>query len=264
LILGQGFDVWHCHEASFLLENGAPIAGTLKFVYSSDSPFMVESKSMKLYLNSFDMCKMGYSIESAKKNYVEQITRDLSEFVGVEVSAYFFDSVEWNDVVYTAYEPTFDCNDIASLYEPNMFESLVITDYSAQKDHLYLTDRNFMQGVDGCYYTNVLRSRCHRTKQKDTGSAIIWHDGAGKTIDPISFFQQVVSLRELDEFHESCAEQLFSACKKLISGDDRLTIGLMYSRRGSLDINPIRTTDMDSIPADLIDARQLTRKLQGQ
>ena len=55
----RGYDVWNCHEASFLTNTGLPVAGTLKFCYSSDSEMMVESKSRKLFLNSFDMCKMG-------------------------------------------------------------------------------------------------------------------------------------------------------------------------------------------------------------
>ena len=68
-----GYDTWHCHEATFLLNNGLPIAGTLKIICPADSEFMVESKSFKLYLNTFDMCKMGDKIHDAIENYENQV-----------------------------------------------------------------------------------------------------------------------------------------------------------------------------------------------
>ena len=74
----HGWDVWHCHEATFLIDSGAPVAGTLKIKYSSDSKYMVESKSAKLYINSFDMCKMGATVEKAISAYEKQIADDLS------------------------------------------------------------------------------------------------------------------------------------------------------------------------------------------
>ena len=84
-----GFDVWHCHESTFLLNNGIPVAGTLKIVYPADSEYMVESKSIKLYLNTFDMCKMGFTIDGAVINYEDQISKDLSSALKTSVRVYF-------------------------------------------------------------------------------------------------------------------------------------------------------------------------------
>ena len=261
-----GFDIWHCHESTFLLNSGLPVAGTLKFIYPASSPFMVESKSMKLYLNSFDMCRMGETLEEAKRAYVDQIVKDLSQVVGSQVRANFFDSVDWeswegfvdNDIIG-------DCVNIA--YFDQIYET-TFDDFragnSGKDSHITLVPKNF-DGLTGCYFTNVLRSRCRHTKQKDTGTAVLWHDSADTwVVDPVSFLRQVISLREVNEFHELCAEKLFLDVKSKVPPEDEVTILLLYSRRGSLDINPVRSTDIDAIPSELLDVETLTLKTQGQ
>ena len=87
-----GFDTWHCHEATFLTDTGIPIAGTLKMVYSANSEFMIESKSAKLYLNTFDMCKMGKTKKKAIANYEKQISSDISAALKTKVKVKFFGS----------------------------------------------------------------------------------------------------------------------------------------------------------------------------
>jgi 7-cyano-7-deazaguanine reductase len=87
-----GFDTWHCHEATFLLSNGLPVAGTLKIICPASSEFMVESKSFKLYLNTFDMCKMGDTLQEAIDNYEKQVQKDVSKAIGAEVKVGFFRS----------------------------------------------------------------------------------------------------------------------------------------------------------------------------
>jgi 7-cyano-7-deazaguanine reductase len=87
-----GYDVWHCHEATFLLNNGLPVAGTLKIICPADSEFMVESKSFKLYLNTFDMCKMGATMNEAIANYENQVKEDVSACIKANVEVAFFKS----------------------------------------------------------------------------------------------------------------------------------------------------------------------------
>lgn len=91
-----GFDTWHCHEATFLLSNGLPVAGTLKVICPASSEFMVESKSFKLYLNTFDMCKMGDTLTEAIDNYEKQVQKDISKAIGAEVKVGFFKSGDDN------------------------------------------------------------------------------------------------------------------------------------------------------------------------
>jgi 7-cyano-7-deazaguanine reductase len=253
-----GVDVWHCHEATFLLDNGCPVAGTLKFVYDANTEFMVESKSVKLYLNSFDMCKMGATIEEATANYETQVAQDLSRVVGGHVDVKFFDSIQFvNNPPVQVFD---DASDLYMMIGAETLSQIKFTDYTAQESHIQL-DPNIK---DLCVMTNVLRSRCRHTKQKDTGAAYITHQSKFAAVEPISLLRQIVSLREVNEFHEFCAEKLFIEIQKKAQEDDNIIVALLYSRRGSLDINPIRATKLEEIPASLRDVNVLTMKAQGQ
>ena len=155
-----GVDTWHCHEATFLLNNGLPVAGTLKISYDASSEFMVESKSIKLYTNSFDMCKMGEGFNEAVDNYTNQIKKDLSELLQTNVDVHFFK--EGMDKHETATDPAIGYTSLYSLIDLNTLETEPFTDYSAQEKHLKIIEDK----KDNTYsvFTNVLRSRCRHTK----------------------------------------------------------------------------------------------------
>ena len=111
--------------------------------------------------------------------------------------------------------------------------------------------------------TNVLRSRCRHTKQKDTGTAFIHIEIEKGRLDVASLFKEIVSLREVNEFHEFCAEKLFTSIMKLEKVKECMVM-LLYSRRGLLDINPVRASDFSLIPTTLSDVNRYTKKTQGQ
>lgn len=249
-----GKDIWHCHEATFLLDNGFPIAGTLKFIYPAYSSLIVESKSMKLYLNSFDMCKMGSNESYATLAYEEQIRLDLSNLLGVDIQIKFHgyksQGVTSNSLL--NYNPIEDYINISVL---SRFE-----DYTSKGTYFPITQDPATSTVRKLT-TNVLRSRCRHTKQKDTGTFFGKFEGCIK-VSELALLKQVVSLRMLDEFHEFCCEKLFVDIVKDVKFD--CMIALLYSRRGSLDINPIRATSWKLIPKDLADVNILTTKTLGQ
>lgn len=251
-----GFDTWHCHEATFLLNNGVPIAGTVKYVYPSDSEFMVESKSAKLYMNSFDMCKMGETVDEAIANYEYQIAHDLTNVIGKEVKVKFFRSGS---------SGLFPLRDYVDLYDIiNRTSGVEITDYNAEGNHLKFIERsNGGTLLDNKFFTNALRSRCRHTKQKDTGAAYINIITKGTAVDPVSLFKQIVSLREVNEFHEFCAEKLLTSVMEHREVID-CVVTLLYSRRGSLDINPTRATNRHLLPVLLGDTNIYTEKAMGQ
>ena len=87
-----GFDVWNCYELSFLTNNGLPVCRMLKLIYTSSSTYLVESKSLKLYLNSFNMCSFGDSISESEINVKAIIERDLSKILETLVCVNLFDS----------------------------------------------------------------------------------------------------------------------------------------------------------------------------
>lgn len=263
-----GYDTWHCHEATFLLNNGAPIAGTLKYTYSSDSKYMVESKSAKLYLNTFDMCMMGQSVEAAIHNYELQVKADLEKALETEVDVKFFKSGDDINAIF----PMAGYIDLQSFLGKDI-ETLEITDYNAEKNHLEFDKANYSgYGYSvkdnralyaNKFFTNALRSRCRHTKQKDTGAAYISINTLDSVVRPDSLFKQIVSLREVNEFHEFCAEKLYTEIMKCPEVDS-CCVTLLYSRRGSLDINPCRATSFDMLPPVLINPKYYTQKAMGQ
>jgi 7-cyano-7-deazaguanine reductase len=253
-----GVDTWHCHEATFLLNNGLPIAGTLKIIYSASSKFMVESKSIKLYLNSFDMCKMGDTIEEAISNYEKQVKSDLSRVLETPVEVCFFG----NNSDMFGENPGEEYSDLYSIIEEKDLLNHTFTDYQAKEEHIkFIPEENSTHIYK--VTTNVLRSRCRHTKQKDTGAAFFYIKTKNAQLDLISLLEEVVSLREVNEFHEFCAEKLFTTLKKHPEVTD-CCVMLLYARRGSLDINPVRATNLNLIPRVLKDVQIYTTKQTGQ
>jgi len=261
-----GFDTWHCHEATFILNSGAPIAGTLKFTYSSDSEYMVESKSMKLYLNSFDMCKMGSTIQEAILAYELQVKADLETYLKTEVKTKFF--VSGSDIVGTF--PMVGYIDLFPFLGKDI-ETCEFSDYDAKENHITFDKPNFkgfskkdsQEIYVNRFFTNALRSRCRHTKQKDTGTAFISVETKNCLINPMSLYKQIVSLREVNEFHEFCAEKLYTEIMKHSEVESCL-VTLLYARRGSLDINPTRGTNIELLPKHLIETKHYTTKAMGQ
>lgn len=257
-----GYDVWHCHEATFLLNNGLPVAGTLKVIIPCNSEFMVESKSFKLYLNTFDMCRMGNTFQEAIKAYEDQVEEDISKIVGKPVHVKFFTHAEYETGFKSeGIDPAPYFTDLYRTIPTKDLEALNIVDYKAEQKHFKVlaTDSNDSIAV----FTNVLRSRCRHTKQKDTGAAyFIIKTGRGK-VDLESLLKEVVALREVNEFHEFCSEKLFTAIKAhpLVT---ECMVMLLYARRGSLDINPIRATSVELMPLALITSGIYTKKAMGQ
>jgi len=254
-----GYDVWHCHEATFLLGNGLPIAGTLKIICPAESEFMVESKSFKLYLNTFDMCKMGTTINEAVANYENQVKEDVSKAIGANVEVAFFRS---GDDLVKEKDPGEGYLDLFSTLSDKELESLEITDYNASGKY-NLVEEGEEIGQDATYFTNILRSRCRHTKQKDTGAAYFQIITKKGEVDEKELLKLVISLREVNEFHEFCAEKLYTEimANPLV---EECCVMLLYSRRGSLDICPVRASRPSLIPAALKSKYYYTKKAMGQ
>jgi 7-cyano-7-deazaguanine reductase len=253
-----GYDTWHCHEATFLLDNGLPMAGTLKIVCPASSEFMVESKSFKLYLNTFDMCKMGATIQEAIDNYEKQVAKDISACIGAEAKVAFFRQGE--EKMYEG-DPGAFYIDMLRLIGNKELEAMEITDYASKESHF--TTVPATGGEDLFVMTNLLRSRCRHTKQKDTGAAYFRIITKDATVDLKSLLKEVIALREVNEFHEFCSEKLFKAIMSHPSVEDCVVM-LLYARRGSLDINPVRASKEYLIPKELIDTGFYTKKAMGQ
>lgn len=254
-----GFDTWHCHEATFLLSNGLPVAGTLKVICPASSEFMVESKSFKLYLNTFDMCKMGDTLQEAIDNYEKQVQKDISKAIGAEVRVGFFRS---GDDTRLNQDPGRGYSDLFTEINSQELESMEITDYNGQGKYNVVIEEGSGPNTF-MYFTNILRSRCRHTKQKDTGAAYFAIKTKKGVVNKLELLKLVISLREVNEFHEFCAEKLFTEIMSNPNVED-CGVMLLYARRGSLDICPVRASNQKLLNSVLNNVRMFSTKAMGQ
>jgi 7-cyano-7-deazaguanine reductase len=219
---------------------------------------MVESKSFKLYLNTFDMCKMGDTIPQAIENYEKQVAKDISACIGAEAKVAFFRQGE--EKMYEG-DPGAFYLDMLRLIGNKDLEAMEVTDYDGKEAHFKVVPGE--SGEDLFVMTNLLRSRCRHTKQKDTGAAYFRIVTKKGTVDLQSLLKEVIALREVNEFHEFCSEKLFKSITNHPDVEDCVVM-LLYARRGSLDINPVRASKGYLIPKELIDTGFYTKKAMGQ
>jgi 7-cyano-7-deazaguanine reductase len=231
-----GVDIWNGYELSWLNMRGKPQVAVARFTIPADSPNLIESKSFKLYLNSFNQTSLAGP--DALKMLLQQ---DLSAAAGANVH-----------VTLTMQE------DFAKLemgeLEGQLLDRLDIDvdNYSPQPETL---KANFDElPVEETLVSHLLKSNCLVTGQPDWGSVQISY--VGPQIDQESLLKYLIGFREHNEFHEQCVERIFTdilrQCKP-----QHLTVYARYTRRGGLDINPWRTNFSSAQrPSNLRNARQ--------
>ena len=240
-----GVDAWHAYELGFLTEKGLPVAGVLKLVYNCDSKFLVESKSLKLYLNSFNMGRYGVDREEGTALVLETIRKDLSELLKVEVDVSFHKKYDTS---------SFDFDGFELLEEIPGADSVTFDTYKEDESLLSasLTDSFNELKVS----TNLLRSNCKITHQPDWGSAFI-HIKSKHQIDKVALLKYLVSIRDENHFHEEICEMLY---KRLLDKfkPEILMVACLYTRRGGIDICPVRANKKEHLPKNIIQAKILT------
>lgn len=241
----EGFDVWHAYEFSFLTQKGAPVAGMLKIVYPCNNEFLVESKSLKLYLNSFNMSNYGQTLAQGIELVLEIITTDLSNLLQCTVAVHFFD--------YKAAPAASDFDDFNILEELINFDELQCKTYTETPA---LLKANTAGGTVN-WGTHLLRSNCKITHQPDWGTLYLFMEGQSLPT-PESFLEYLVSLRNENHFHEEICEMVFKRLTDIFS-PQKLMVTCMYTRRGGIDINPVRVMPGTATPDQLINYNVLTR-----
>jgi 7-cyano-7-deazaguanine reductase len=246
-----GIDTWNAYEFSCLLENGFPITGVLKWSYPSDSKNIVESKSMKLYLNSFNMEKIGKTVDECKGKVITRITNDLKETVGGSVRVHLhFD----NNVI-----NNFDGIEFIKLENIIDVTSIDFDEYNEDPNILEVVDNFDIKQIT----SNALRSNCRVTNQPDWGDVYIIIDG-DKTVTPESLMKYIVSMRKENHFHEEICECIYKRLFDLLK-PDRLLVACLYTRRGGLDINPVRCNDLSLLgKASFTDVFTVSEKTMRQ
>ena len=229
-----GADIWTAYEISWLNEKGLPQVAIADIYLDYQSQNLIESKSFKLYLNSFNQSKF------ADFNTVQQtMQRDLSECAQGDVK------VRLNPVsVYNSQKIDHlqgDCIDE---------QDIEITSYEFNAD--WLKDCVSNEIVEEKLVSHLLKSNCLITNQPDWGTLHIHY--VGKKINHEKLLRYVVSFRQHNEFHEQCVERIF--CDLMhYAKPEKLTVYARYTRRGGLDINPFRS-NFENLPENLRLARQ--------
>ncbi|PRM16385.1 NADPH-dependent 7-cyano-7-deazaguanine reductase [Haemophilus influenzae] len=229
-----GADIWTAYEISWLNKKGLPQVAIADIYLDYQSQNLIESKSFKLYLNSFNQNKF------ADFNAVQQtMQRDLSECAQGDVK------VRLNPVA------VYDSQKIDHLQGDCIDEQdIEITSYEFNAD--WLKDCVSDEIVEEKLVSHLLKSNCLITNQPDWGTLHIHY--VGKKIDHEKLLRYVVSFRQHNEFHEQCIERIF--CDLMhYAKPEKLTVYARYTRRGGLDINPFRS-NFEDLPENLRLARQ--------
>ena len=246
-----GIDAWNSYEFSTLQKNGFPISGWLKFTYSSSTPNIVESKSVKLYLNSYNMARLILGKEDLHE-IEAQIERDISKAVGGDIGVY----IAIGDV--DTVKPL--KGDFMALEEYCNVAKMSFDQYNESSDILEVVPSI---GRYERWRSHSLRSNCRVTNQPDWGDVYI-HIKGEKAVTPESLLQYIVSMRKENHFHEEIAECIYKRLYDLLDPEE-LLVTCLYTRRGGIDINPTRASNYYLLnQAPIIDAYNFCEKTARQ
>ncbi|GGP63497.1 NADPH-dependent 7-cyano-7-deazaguanine reductase QueF [Shewanella saliphila] len=231
----HGTDIWTGYELSWLNAKGKPVVALLEVQLDINSANLIESKSFKLYLNSFNQTKFD-SVEDVQ----DTLSRDLALCADGDVSVKVIEPKHFN--LERIVDLSGSCIDDLDIE---------VTEYQFNPDHLVDStdpDKNVAETLN----SNLLKSNCLITSQPDWGSVMIRYQGP--KIDREKLLRYLISFRQHNEFHEQCVERIFVDLKKYCQCT-KLTVYARYTRRGGLDINPYRS-DFENPPESNRLARQ--------
>lgn len=222
----HGEDLWNLYELSWLNDKGKPRVAMGEVRVPATSRNLIESKSFKLYLNSFN--QSHFADMAAVQRTLQQ---DLSHCAEGEVTVRLFGLAQQS---HTLAQLPGECLDELDIE---------VSDYTF--DPSLLTDGGQGEVVEETLHTHLLKSNCLVTHQPDWGSLVLHYQGP--RLDREKLLRYLIAFRQHNEFHEQCVERIFTDLKHYCN-PTHLTVYARYTRRGGLDINPFRS-DWEA-PAD--------------
>ena len=232
----MGADIWNGYELSWLNPRGKPQIAIATFIVPADSPNIIESKSFKLYLNSFNQTRLD-----SNEELLNRLRADLSQAAGASVQ------------VRLTLPEAFSSLAMGEL-DGELLDRLDIEIDSYTPNPALLSVQADAEPVEQKLVSHLLKSNCLVTGQPDWASVQIHYVGA--PIEQAGLLQYLIGFRTHNEFHEQCVERIFvdilRQCKPI-----KLSVYARYTRRGGLDINPWRTNfSTGGLPPNLRHARQ--------
>lgn len=244
-----GVDTWHAYEVSFLTNNGLPTTAVGKIVIPSNSKYFIESKSMKLYLYSLNMERYGDTRAEGIKMIEGIVSTDLSNATESEVKVKLF--LKEDEIKsFQGSQPIEELIDIDSIMFDTFTESPELIE--------------ILDGPGNCFTSiSNVRSNCRITFQPDFSELYLQYKSNSKTLSLESLLKFVVSFRNENHFHEEVCEQIYKMLLDKLEPEE-LMVGMLYTRRGGIDICPIRASKPELLDKYLIDSNTLTRKTINQ
>lgn len=236
-----GFDTWNAYEVSGLTNNGLPVAGVAKVVYPCDSKYIVESKSIKLYFNSFNMYKCGEQpldvLDFIDKKASEDLSSLLETVVHVHTTPASF--IANGDPVLSRYK----YRTLEDTFTQEQLGDMLLDTYSETPELLWLEDvsEHGVVSEEVRWHSSLLKSNCRVTSQPDWGDVYIMYK-AQTHVKPESLLSYIVSFRDECHFHEEICETIYKRLYDLLSPEE-LVVTCLYARRGGIDINPVRASN---------------------
>lgn len=232
-----GYDIWHGYEFSTMTNTGIPVTRVIKLKYDCSSEYIVESKSLKLYLNSYNMDRYGDTVKECLDICKNQIERDLSKLLKTKVVLNFFGS-DCSPV----FEPFESFKNLIDFVDEDTYQ----TDAFKETPSLLKLDAATDPYKSYFLKFDALRSRCRITSQPDWGDILISYTSK-KHIDEESLMKYLTSFRGENHFHEEITECCYKRLYDLLDIEhDRnaaLFVSALYTRRGGIDINPVRASN---------------------
>ena len=249
-----GYDTWNAYEVSGLTNNGLPVAGVAKVVYPCDSKYIVESKSIKLYFNSFNMFKCGEQPVDVLDFIDQKATEDLSKLLETTVHVHTLpaDFIAKGDTVLDRYK----YKTLESVYTQEELSEMTLDTYSETPELLELEDISDQEvsSTEVRWHSSLLKSNCRVTSQPDWGDVYIMYKGQTHVTSE-SLLKYIVSFRDECHFHEEICETIYKRLYDVLSPEE-LVVTCLYARRGGIDINPVRASNNALIArecGDLVD-----------
>jgi len=230
-----GIDIWNAYEVSWLTMRGKPQVAIATIMAPADSPNIIESKSFKLYLNSFNQTRLAN-----EEALLSLLRADLSNGFGAPVQV------------------TLTLQEHFSTLKMGELDGLLLDRLDLDVD-LYTPSPKLLSAsqneapVEEKLVSHLLKSNCLVTGQPDWASVQIHY--VGPQIDQEGLLRYLIGFREHNEFHEQCVERIFVDILRQCA-PQKLAVYARYTRRGGLDINPWRTNFTSARPPNLRNARQ--------
>lgn len=247
-----GYDVWNAYEVSFMTTQNVPCNYVLKIRYPATSPYIVESKSLKLYLNSFNMTPLKATVEASKNFFLQRVREDLSALLKTEVDVVLHKSYSKGRCkMLRGYKPL---DTLISMDE------VTCSKFKESPEELGFCADNAGKKLKISF--SALRSNCRVTHQPDFGDLFVYIQSP-LGVDLKGLVRYLVSFRKEFHFHEECVEMIY---KRLMDKyhPKNLMVTALYTRRGGIDINPTRASSESLLDKELLDINRYTKRTAKQ